>query len=62
MSCVCMLLVSCCMNNQTKTFKTVHDAYQLLQELGAPSKLMLHVKLVGEAAELLISKLHELEV
>jgi HD domain len=50
------------MNNQTKTFQTVHDAYQLLQELGAPSKLMLHVKLVGEAAEVLISKLHELEV
>jgi hypothetical protein len=50
------------MSNQAKTFQTVHEAYQLLQDLKAPSKLILHVKLVGEAAEVLISKLRELEV
>ena len=50
------------MSNQTKTFQTVHEAYQLLQELGAPAKLILHVKLVAEAAELLIFKLHQLGV
>lgn len=50
------------MNSQIKTFQTVHEAYQFLQELGASSKLLLHVKLVGEAAELLISKLHELQM
>ena len=58
----CIFLVSCSMSNQVKTFQTVHEAYQLLQELGAPPKLILHVKLVAEAAELLISKLHQLGV
>lgn len=33
-----------------------------MQELGAPPKLILHVRLVAEAAELLISKLHQLGV
>jgi HD domain len=50
------------MSNQSKPFQTVHEAYQLLQVLQAPPKLILHVKLVGEAAELLISKLRELGV
>lgn len=50
------------MNSQIKTFQTVYEAYQFLQELGASSKLLLHVKLVGEAAELLIVKLHELQI
>ena len=50
------------MSNQAKTFQTVHEAHQLLQELGAPVKLILHVKLVAEAAELLISKLDNLGV
>ncbi|MDX2243578.1 MAG: HD domain-containing protein [Leptolyngbyaceae cyanobacterium bins.302] len=50
------------MNSQDRTLQTVYEAYQLLQELGAPPKLLLHVKLVGEAAELLISKLRELSV
>ncbi|MBW4619402.1 MAG: HD domain-containing protein [Cyanosarcina radialis HA8281-LM2] len=48
--------------SQVKAFQTVHEAYQFLQSLGASQKLILHVKLVGEAADLLISKLHELRV
>jgi hypothetical protein len=31
-----------------------NDAYNLLQALGAPKRLLVHVKLVGEAADLLI--------
>ncbi|WP_200929906.1 hypothetical protein [Nostoc piscinale] len=50
------------MSHQSKTFQTVNEAYQFLEELGALPKLILHVKLVGEAADLLISKLHELQV
>ena len=50
------------MNSQIKAFQTVYEAYQLLRELGASSKLLLHVKLVGEAAELLIAKLHDLQI
>ncbi|WP_390590849.1 hypothetical protein [Simiduia litorea] len=34
-----------------------NDAYKLLDELGAPSHLKTHVRLVGEAADLLIHKL-----
>ncbi|MBD2436296.1 phosphohydrolase [Nostoc sp. FACHB-110] len=50
------------MSHHSKTFQTVNEAYQFLEELGALPKLILHVKLVGEAADLLISKLHELQV
>jgi len=50
------------MSNQARTLHTVHEAYQLLQELGAPPKLILHVSLVAEAVELLISKLQQLGV
>jgi hypothetical protein len=50
------------MSSQTKIFQTVHEAYQFLQELGASSKLILHVKLVAEAVELLICTLHQLGV
>ena len=39
---------------------SVQEAYQLLNKLGASSGLILHVQLVGEAAELLIHKLDEL--
>ena len=45
-----------------KNFDSLKDAYQFLQELGASPKLLLHVKLVGEAAELLIEKLSDLKV
>lgn len=50
------------MNNKTKSFQSVYDDYQFLEELKAPPKLILHVKLVGESAELIISKLRELGV
>ena len=50
------------MNSPIKTFQTLSDTYQFLQDLGASPKLLLHIKLVGEAANLLVSKLHELEI
>jgi HD domain len=50
------------MNSPVKIFQTVDEAYPFLQELGAPSQLLLHVKLVGEAAERLIAKLNDLQV
>jgi hypothetical protein len=42
--------------------RTVDDAYGMLQRLGAPHKLICHIKLVGEAAEVLIAKLQQLQV
>lgn len=50
------------MNNQLRNLETVNDAYQLLRELGATQKLLLHVMLVAEAAELLIDKLDLLKI
>lgn len=38
------------------------DAYQLLRKLGAPERLILHVQLVGEAAELLMKTYAKLGV
>ncbi|WP_277623924.1 hypothetical protein [Undibacterium sp. TS12] len=35
---------------------TPEDAYDLLSELGAPQRLLTHVKLEDEAAEILINK------
>lgn len=46
----------------SKSFESLDDAYNFLEELGASSKLLLHVKLVGEAAEILIEKLGKLSV
>jgi len=43
-------------------FDSLDDAYNILEKLGASSKLLLHVKLVGEAAEILIEKLTALKV
>jgi hypothetical protein len=43
--------------SQFKVFATVKSAYQLLADLGASARLIVHVKLVGEAAELLIAEL-----
>ena len=40
--------------------ETREDAYRLLAELGAPGRLLLHVRLVGEAAELLIEAYSDL--
>ena len=50
------------MSSQIKDFPTVHDAHKFLRKLGASSKLILHVTLVGEAADLLIAQLHQLPV
>jgi hypothetical protein len=41
---------------------TVDDAYAMLQRLGASHRLVCHVKLVGEVAEVLIAKLQQLQV
>ncbi len=45
------------MEQQFKTFGSIQDAYKLLEDLGASAHLIQHVKLVGEAAEILISQL-----
>ncbi|NEO86879.1 MAG: HD domain-containing protein [Spirulina sp. SIO3F2] len=42
--------------------RTVEAAYELLRELGAPAKLLLHVQLVGEAAEILLTQLRTFPV
>src|SRR5690242_6461830 len=46
----------------TTGFENLDDAYDFLTKLGASSKLILHVRLVGEAAEILINKLSSLEI
>ena len=38
------------------------DAFELLEKLGAPGHLLTHVKLVGEAADLILEKCEELSV
>jgi HD domain len=43
-------------------FSTVDEAYTFLQKLGASSTLIIHVQLVAEASELLITKLHLLSI
>jgi hypothetical protein len=43
-------------------FNNVTEVYVFLQELGAPDKLIRHLALVGEAAELLIEKLERMQV
>ncbi|MFZ6871681.1 HD domain-containing protein [Undibacterium sp. Di27W] len=42
--------------------KTTTEAYQLLSRLGASERLLTHVKLVGEAAEILISKFENMDL
>src|SRR5262245_8876034 len=39
-----------------------NDAYRLLRELGAPERLLVHVELVGEAAERLIQAYADLDI
>lgn len=46
----------------SRKFDNLEDAYKFLRDLGALPKLLLHVKLVGEAAEILIETLKELKV
>ncbi|PSB40811.1 HD domain-containing protein [Chamaesiphon polymorphus] len=50
------------MAQQFKTFQSVSDAYKLLVDLGAPDRLIQHVKLVGEAAEILILYFQQLDL
>jgi HD domain len=45
-----------------RQFATLNDAHGFLTELGASAKLLLHVKLVGEAADIIIKKLVDLKV
>ena len=42
--------------------KTVQETYSFLQAIGASPHLILHVKLVGEAVDLLIAKLNQLHI
>jgi HD domain len=50
------------MEQQFVTFQSIQDSYQLLQDLGASPRLMQHVKLVGEAAEMLIFQFQKLGI
>lgn len=50
------------MEQQFITFQSVQDSYQFLQDLGASPQLMQHVRLVGEAAEILISQFQKLGI
>jgi hypothetical protein len=45
-----------------RSFQNIDKAHQFLQELAAPLSLIIHVQLVAEAAEILISKFHELKI
>jgi len=38
------------------------EAYQLLSQLGATERLLTHVKLVGEAADMLINKFEDMDL
>jgi len=45
-----------------KALESKEDAYFLLKKLGANSRLITHLQLVGEAADILVSKCKELSV
>jgi HD domain len=45
-----------------RQFANSDDAYRFLAELGASTQLLLHVRLVGEAADIIIEKLLDLNV
>lgn len=45
-----------------KELHSKEDAYSLLKELGASKRLITHLQLVGEAAEILIKKCEELTI
>lgn len=44
------------------TLRTVQQAYSLLHSLGAPSALLAHAQLVGEAGEVLLESLDSLGI
>ena len=46
----------------TAQFKDVEEAYGFLKQLNAPSRLIRHVALVGEATDLLIQKLNQMNI
>ena len=48
------------MEQQVLTFQSLSDAHKFIAELGAPDRLIRHVKLVGEAAEILILQFQQL--
>jgi hypothetical protein len=50
------------MAQQFKTFQSISDAYRLLAAFGAPDRLIQHVKLVGEAAEILILHFQQIDI
>jgi hypothetical protein len=50
------------MEQQSITFQSVEDSYKFLKNLGASPHLMQHVKLVGEASELLILQFQQLDI
>jgi hypothetical protein len=50
------------MKQQFKTFDIVEDAYELLKDLGTTPHLIQHVRLVAEAAEILISQLNRFKI
>jgi hypothetical protein len=50
------------MNQASRGFQSVDESYKFLRELGAPSQLILHVQLVGEAADLLIFQLKSKQI
>ena len=43
-------------------FKDIKEAQEFLKQLGAPARLIRHVCLVGEAADLLIEKLSQMGI
>ena len=47
---------------KTKMLRSRTDAYQLLKRLGAPPRLLLHVQLVGEAADMLVEGYEKLRL
>ena len=50
------------MKQLVRNFENVEQAYEFLKQLDAPPRLILHVRLVGEAADLLIQKLNQMNV
>ncbi len=50
------------MKQQFEIFDSIEDAYKFLQDLDAPSDLIQHVKLVAEAAEILILQFEQLNL
>jgi len=50
------------MKLQVENFENVEQAYEFLKQLNAPPKLIRHVRLVGEAADLLIQNLNQMNV